>query len=309
MIKSLQGLRLLGIITIVAGHAGLSWWGCGSWCSFFFILSGFLYKTDVRNWHDYLSYVWRKAKSIYPIYWVCLFAYIALAYIRGCEEQYRIGWDFLPHLVLMQSWVPGIDAWAYLLPAWFLSSLMFCYCFSPIVKMVVGSAVWTIVGIVVLYVLWTRVLGWESYISPVYRLLEYAFGMWLSAFVTRKEMKPELIPGLNSAGVIILLCLIRIGLPQWLEILLFGGVITMLASFSSRCTELILGNKYIVRLAKADMVIFLTHPGIAFHLIMFCFGHNAWLIVFGSVFVGYGMSLAITRLLQVCICTTVENNR
>lgn len=29
MIKSLQGLRLLGIITIVAGHAGLSLWGGG----------------------------------------------------------------------------------------------------------------------------------------------------------------------------------------------------------------------------------------------------------------------------------------
>lgn len=289
MIKSLQGLRLLGIITIVAGHAGLHLWDGGDWCAFFFILSGFLYKTDMKNWGDYTGYVWRKAKSIYPVYWFCLFAYIALAYIRGRVEQYTIGWDFIPHLVLLQSWVPGVDAMAYLGPAWFLSSLMFCYCVSPIIKRVVGSSVWTIVGIVALYLLWTRILGWESYISPVYRLLEYAFGMWLRAFVARKEMRQEWLPCANVVIVILLLVLIRMGVPQWVEILLFGGAITMLASFSSRWSELVLGNKLIIGLAKADMFIYLTHPGIAFHLVMFCFGHNVWLMVLGSVIVGYVM--------------------
>ena len=37
------------------------------------------------------------------------------------------------------------------------------------------------------------------------------------------------------------------------------------------------------------MGIYLTHPGIAFHLVMFLFGHNAWLMVLGSMVVGYGM--------------------
>lgn len=289
MIKSLQGLRLLGIITIVAGHAGLNLWGGGDWCAFFFILSGFLYKTEVKTWCDYTGYVWRKAKSIYPVYWFCLFAYIALAYIRGCVEQYTIGWDFIPHLALLQTWVPGVNAMAYLGPAWFLSSLMFCYCLSPFLKKVVGANVWTIVGIVVLYVLWTRVWGWDSYISPCYRLLEYAFGMWLRAFVARKEMRQELFPCVNVVAVIFLLVLIRMGVPQWAEILLFGGVITMLASFSSHWSELLLGNKFIVGLAKADIFIYLTHPGIAFHLVWIFFWHNVWLMVAGSVVVGYAM--------------------
>ena len=47
-----QGLRLIGIITIVAGHAGFNLvGGGGNWCTFFFILSGFLYKTQINNWH------------------------------------------------------------------------------------------------------------------------------------------------------------------------------------------------------------------------------------------------------------------
>ena len=289
MIKSLQGLRLLGIITIVAGHAGLYLWGGGDWCAFFFILSGFLYKTEVKKWSDYTNYIWRKAKSLYPVYWFCLFAYIALAFIRGCVEQYTIGWDFIAHLALLQSWIPCVDAMAYLGPAWFLSSLFFCYCCSPVLKKVVGVNVWTIVEIVALYVLWTRVLGWDSYVSPVYRLLEYAFGMWLRAFVARKEIKQELLPCSNVMVVILLLVLVRMGIPQWVELLLFGAVITMLASFSSHWSELVLGNKYIVGLAKADIFIYLTHPGIAFHLVMFLFGHNAWMMVLGSMVVGYGM--------------------
>lgn len=289
MIKSLQGLRLLGIITIVAGHAGLNLWGGGDWCAFFLILSGFLYKTEVKNWSDYTGYVWRKAKSIYPVYWFCLFAYIALAYIRGCEEQYTIGWDIIPHLALMQSWIPSVNAMAYLGPAWFLSSLLFCYCVSPILKKMVGASAWTIAGIVGLFLLWTRVLGLESYVSPVYRLIEYAFGIWLRAFIAKKELVRELVPGLNVLCVITLLGLIRMGIPAWVEILLFGAVISMLASFSSRLSDIVLGNRIIVGLAKADMFIYLTHPGIAFHLVMFFIGHNVWLMVLGSVIVGYAM--------------------
>lgn len=63
----------------------------------------------------------------------------------------------------------------------------------------------------------------------------------------------------------------------------------MLASFSSHWSELLLGNKFIVGLAKADIFIYLTHPGIAFHLVMFLFGHNAWMMVLGSMVVGYVM--------------------
>lgn len=298
MIKSLQGLRLLGIITIVAAHAGLSLWGGGDWCAFFFILSGFLYKTIVKNWGDYTGYVWHKAKYIYPGYWFCLSAYIAFAFVRGCVEQYSIDWDFLLHLVLLQSWIPGVAAMSYLGPAWFLSSLLFCYCVAPILKKVVSSSVWTIIGIIALYVLWTRVLGWESYLSPVYRLLEYAFGMWLRAFVARKEMKQELLPCANVVMVILLLVLIRMDVPQWAEILLFGGVITMLASFSSRWSDLVLGNKFLVGLARADMFIYLTHPGIAFHFVLFFVGHNAWLMILGSVIVGYLMWWGYSRKLK-----------
>ena len=105
----------------------------------------------------------------------------------------------------------------------------------------------------------------------------------------KKRDETGVVPLRKFVAVIFLLVLIRMGVPQWVEILLFGGVITMLASFSSRWSEPVLGNKFIVGLAKADMVIYLTHPGIAFHLVMFCFGHNAWMMVLGSMVIGFAM--------------------
>ena len=125
-----QGLRLIGIITIVAGHAGLNLVGGGNWCTFFFILSGFLYKTQISNWKDYFDYIWHKASRLYPIYWICLFLYLGLAVLRGSISEYSLDRDFIPHFLLLQSWIPAVAAMAYLGPAWFLSSLLFCYCFS-----------------------------------------------------------------------------------------------------------------------------------------------------------------------------------
>lgn len=289
MIKSLQSLRLLGIITIVAGHAGLMLWGGGDWCSFFFILSGFLYKTDAGSLKDYGSYILRKAKSIYPVYWFCLFCYILLAYIRGCEEQYAIGWDFIPHLALVQSWVPGVEPMAYLGPAWFLSSLLFCYCLSPVVKKLISATWWSILPVIVLYFLWARIFCFNSYVSPFYRLIEYAFGMYLSMYVAKRRTMREVFPGFCLAAVLLTLCLIRLGIPSWSEILLFGAIISVLAVFSEGFSAAVLGNKYIVNLAKADIFIYLTHPGIAFHVVMFVVGHNVWAMVLGSVLIGYVM--------------------
>lgn len=289
MIKSLQSLRLLGIITIVAGHAGLSLWGGGDWCSFFFVLSGFLYKTEVKDWQDYGNYIWRKAKSIYPVYWFCLVSYIVLAYIRGCVEQYTIGWDVIPHLLLLQSWIPGIEPMAYLGPAWFLSSLLFCYCLSPVVKRAVAYSPYSITAIVAFYLFWTCLLGFDTYISPVYRLGEYAFGMWLRAFASTRETSHELFTGFNILLVTLLLCLIRMGIPVWVEILSFGIIISVLASYSSRLSDYVLGNNFIVGIAKADIFIYLIHPGIAFHLAMFLFGHDAIIMVICSLIVGYVM--------------------
>jgi len=139
-----QGLRLIGIITIVAAHAELNLVGGRNWCTFFFLLSGFLYSAKIENWSDYTQYIKHKVCRLYPIYWFCLALYLLLAVVRGCKEQYTIDWDFIPHLFLLQTWVPGIEPFNYLLPSWFLSSLLFCYCASPIAKEIVGKGVWSL---------------------------------------------------------------------------------------------------------------------------------------------------------------------
>ena len=126
--KSYQGLRLLFFVSIVAGHCGHTiCGGGGELCSFFFIISGFLYKYN----NDYWKYVKRKIINIFPIYYVCLFILLLGKIYTG---HLHLGVDIIPHLLLVQSWLPAFKETShfYLGPAWFISSLLFCYLVSPL---------------------------------------------------------------------------------------------------------------------------------------------------------------------------------
>ena len=124
---SYQGLRLLFFVSIVAGHCGQTiCGGGGELCSFFFIISGFLYKYNPNYW----QYLKNKILKIFPIYYICM---ILLLLGKTYTGHLHIGWDIIPHLLLIQSWLPQfVDSGVYYIgPAWFISSLFFCYLLSP----------------------------------------------------------------------------------------------------------------------------------------------------------------------------------
>jgi peptidoglycan/LPS O-acetylase OafA/YrhL len=128
---AIQGLRLLFITDIVFGHASHTFLGGGgAECSFFFVVSGFLF---AQKPIPYKEYLWRKAKHIYPPYWICLILLILGFVVKGTIHKLEPGWDILPHIFLVQSWIPVIDAYffKYLGTSWFLSSLLFCYIVAP----------------------------------------------------------------------------------------------------------------------------------------------------------------------------------
>lgn len=126
---SYQGLRLLFFVSIVAGHCGHTiCGGGGELCSFFFIISGFLYKYRAKYW----DYMMKKVLGIFPIYYICLAVTILGHAYKG---HLHLGLDIFPHLFLLQSWIPSVDGSPssfYVGPAWFISSLLFCYAISPI---------------------------------------------------------------------------------------------------------------------------------------------------------------------------------
>lgn len=299
-----QGLRLIGIVTIVAAHAGLSLVGGGNWCTFFFVLSGFLFHDSIGTVQEYGQYLWRKASRLYPIYWFCLALYLLLAVVRGCEQQYTLHWDFIAHFLLIQTWLPGIDPMAYLAVAWFLSALLFCYLVAPLIYKIVDKSKYAIL-LFISVIITFYAFNANGYLSPLFRLCEYAIGMWLFRWLCKgKKQRKEPFAGLILLAVLSLLALLRYGVPIWSNIPLFALLIYGVYMFQSDILRSILGNRFIVWLSKSDMVIYLTHAGIGFHLVYYFLSFHAAIATLGSIVIGVVIRLSfewIQRMMEKCI--------
>lgn len=319
MIKSFQGLRLIALAGIVLGHLGKVWIGGGvELCTFFFILSGFLFKQN--NVSDYWGYVKRKITQIFPVYWFCLSLYLLLALLRGNAEQSRIGWDFIPHLLLIQSWIPAADMFAmrYLGLAWFLSSLLFCYFVAPLLYRIMSENRWSILVFPIILVLCRRCAeltpgfsSWITYICPLVRALELAVGMGLGIILRNNAFQSrlrQLVP--ESFWTNGLLCLIAV--VMWLLSLHYGWlgsyywlshlwVLSILFLFPSNFVDAVLGNNVVLSVARQDMFIYLTHAGIGFHIMFHFFTTNTLVVCCGSFLIGTCIGLAYDSFRSVIV--------
>ncbi|MCQ2958682.1 MAG: acyltransferase family protein [Bacteroidales bacterium] len=272
--KNFQGIRILFLLGIAFMHAQMPIFGQGNLlCTFFFILSGFLYKqpSSVKDYYI------KKIVKIYPFYWICIGLYYSLL-------TRPIDWNIIPHILLLQSFVPSssteIYYFKYIGVSWFLCSLLFCYAVSPFVypllKKIKGNANIVVIGIVILAMILLRASklvpqdyrSWFFYISPFWRLLEYMLGIMLkSALEETKERQELMFPNLCGLTVLglYLFALNQQVSPLYVSIIhLF--VIFFLYTYKSAILDFILGNKYVVNLAKYGLNMYLSHQFIYFYL-------------------------------------------
>lgn len=324
MIKSFQGLRLIALAGIVMGHLGRVWIGGGvELCTFFFILSGFLFKPS--NVSDYWGYIKRKTTQIFPVYWLCLSLYLLLSFLRGNVEQSKIGWDILPHLFLVQSWIPSVDMYAmrYLGLAWFLSSLLFCYLVAPFLYRSMSRNKWSILLYPIILVASKRCAGltpdyysWIAYICPLVRALELAVGMGIGIIVRNNDFLTRLriltFSGLNGVLGILAVMMWMLSLHYgwlgdyyWLSHL---WVLSILFLFPSNLVEAILGNSVVLSVARQDMFIYLTHAGIGFHIMFHFFTTNILAVCIGSFAIGCCIGILYDYCVQKWKFTLTSNN-
>lgn len=322
-----QGLRTLFIMGIVVLHTyGPYLLGDGATlCSFFFIISGFLYVlnsstkggAEISN----LRYFYRKFIKMYPMYWCALG--IAVLYTKT-DSIFQL--KFIPHFFLVQSWIPSprIEGtvyfpFMYLGVSWFLSSLLFCYIFSPAIYKYVKSSksenclLYTSLGLLIIYLLenlqiYGAYRSWVLYISPFFRILEYIVGMYAGWFCINK--KQQYHNNQNLVSVIFLLsylyclhCMFLRGSASILHVFF----IVYVYIYQPKSVNLLLGNKFLVWLSNYLMFIYLVHvvvmniindySNIQFH------GYSLSLIVFFLSFlssVGYSyLAKSIEKLKKI----------
>lgn len=260
--KAFQGLRLLFFVSIVAGHCGQTiCGGGGELCSFFFIISGFLY-TEKSSWK---SYVKKKSIAIFPIYYFCLFLFVFGRMYRG---HGHIDWDIIPHLLLVQSWIPQFIIQTgkyYLGPAWFLSSLYFCYLLSPWCyrfvtnKLYLSTIIFPLLIVCIHTVDWGTYSTWVTYCSPIERLFEYIFGMCIGIFVKPLGYRKEPFTGFCLFICIVYLTSIKYLDLHWQFIFIHPIILSMIYLYESVPLNMVFANKLVLRIASAGIFIYLSH--------------------------------------------------
>lgn len=194
MIGSLQSLRFIFTIMIFLHHfpvegKGLFFAGGPCGVSFFMILSGFVmsvgYERKVlSSSFNYISYLKKRLFRLYPLHLLCLI----VPFIVLVSKSFT--WNFIPSLLLIQSWIPINDVYfGGNAVAWCLSDMLFFYiCFPVLIRkmsVMTKYILFKIMGVIVLcYILFLIFFpeNWIHpilYISPLFRLIDFVIGILL----------------------------------------------------------------------------------------------------------------------------------
>ncbi|MBR3981247.1 MAG: acyltransferase [Bacteroidales bacterium] len=269
--KNFQGLRLLFLLGIAFMHADMKFIGEG-WliCTFFFVLSGFLYKQP-EKWGVYYK---KKLLKIFPLYWLSLVVCIFVRHIA-------VKWDIIPHVLLLQSYIPSPSVapyyYEYVGVSWFISSLLFCYIISPPLYMLVTKIKKSNVQLVlVTLVLAMFILRsslrfhdgygiWLFYISPFYRILEYLTGMLLAIMI--RNLEPRKMQGQEIISILLVFLIVfylRKGLAVEFIPVVFLFFIYYVYMYKSVLMDVVFGNKVVVFIARYGMALYLFHQFLFF---------------------------------------------
>ena len=163
----------------------------------FFMLSGAGLQYAARRRKrkmPYFSFIWKRAKAIYPGYWVAM----ALAFSYDIVFSHWVNGGSIWQLLLN---VAGLDVYPYLrgwisatpfyqLGEWFLGCLLICYLFWPLIDLGLSKKpIATLVGISAIMLIWLWKKPQDS-TSVVVRLTQMSIGaVMIQCDMPRKSWK------------------------------------------------------------------------------------------------------------------------
>lgn len=189
-LKALNGIRALATIGIFLFHAGFLLKGTFP-VTLFFMLSGFcMYysKSTSEEYPSFLAwltkYVWIKFKQFYPLHFFTLL--IAVLLTGGIEDKIT---PFFLQLTLTQSFVEEY-ALTFNALAWYLSITMFLYVIGWFLIKIVHSIknIFFVCFTCILLIEVINLTGYNGYLNPFYRLLDFLLGMMIAKIYLSKKI-------------------------------------------------------------------------------------------------------------------------
>lgn len=194
MIKSLTSIRGVFILFIFFHHCLDLYSGGGAMAvAFFFVLGGFGltlgYKDKVKKSDfSYKQYLTRRFIKFYPLHWICLLATLPLVLLSFNVKQIPV---LAINAALLQTWIPFKAVYfSYNAVSWYLANTIFFAAVFPILlKWIINAStkgkILIAAGFALVYALVVVLLPLEwrhaiLYISPIMRLTDFVFGVFLA---------------------------------------------------------------------------------------------------------------------------------
>lgn len=284
-VHALTGIRFIAALAVVFQHGAVAMLPDGYvqrvaregrlGVDLFFLLSGFVLAWSARPGQSPLRFWWNRFARVWPLHGITLvFWAVAISFV---------GWElFAINGLLLQSWLPGTDAWfAYNYPSWSLSCEAFFYLMFPLLfvrlrgatprtlwSAVAGGVVLTLaVPLVIRAVpaLWP--LGRDITTQfPPYRIAEFIIGIALAELVL-SGWRPRVRPWMASVAVAAIVLWLAShggdGLSPWIgQVLVLGPFAAMIAGLAAREVDghrSVIASSRMVTLGEASFALYLCH--------------------------------------------------
>jgi peptidoglycan/LPS O-acetylase OafA/YrhL len=290
-LDSLEGLRFLSSIAIVAGHYIPYAVGETPWIGrlhlavdLFFVISGIViasnYADRIATIGDWCSYMLRRIARIYPLHLATLAFYVAIGILVWSGKvspvdatRYNAA-SIIPNVMMIHAWFPsGVQSFNYV--SWSISAEFFVYLAFPVIVIAVrGNARLTLVGIFLLFacfawVAQTRIglpltrLGWQAGVLRV--IPGFAFGVWLhthrdriSALLTPAQAARALQLALVLVAV---LCVVRVDQYATLAVIWMAVALAYICDRAGLKTWV--SADWLASRGKLTYSIYMLHPLVA----------------------------------------------
>lgn len=285
MIKSIQGMRSVAMITIFLWHSRLI--SNGSWpVTFFFIISGFLTylsrnknKDNINGIRNSIKFSFNKIKNMYLLHIITLIISIPMRYKFLIAEPVKAIQAILAHIMLIQSIVPDNSIYFnFNESSWYLSSILFVYIFTSLFMKIISISEKKIKSIFLLVIVFvfqliiaisikdSNIVQWALYINPLFRSLDYFMGMILAdIYLTNMSKNNNYVSKLEiiSTAILLFSIIINSEIPKFL---VYGTYFTPFIlffiysiSFERGIVSKILSNEILLKLSKISFEFFMIH--------------------------------------------------